>query len=180
MTSDEARQCVALLIASFPRGAPNELGQELFASAIADLDGTQAMVAYRVMVKTREKPFTPSVAEFRRAVLSVANPDLHMPPELAWAEVIRAVGRFGAHRKPSFPPITELAIAAIGWGEICSCQYSQLAVIRAQFREAYRAAQESSYREEASHDAQKQLSEGTDSYTPEALPQSSETGAKDD
>ena len=103
---------------------------------LADIDRDDAIAALKAL-KIGGKPFAPDVAEIRRTVTG--------PPrrwEDALAELGQAIGRIGAYgAAPRFAdPALDRVVTERGWKALCLAVYAD-STWRAQFRDAYTAAQ---------------------------------------
>lgn len=108
----------------------------VYAELLADLAPEELERACWRLCQTGGR-FLPTVAEIRSAV---AEARCALPAaELAWREVLAAVGRYGRDRRPewSSPAIAE-AVEAVGWRDICLS--TTIGVERAHFLRAYGAA----------------------------------------
>ena len=92
----------------------------------------------RVVAKSE---WFPSVAAIRGECANAAV-DAYPEPELAWGEVLSEIRRVGMNREPAFEnPHTAAAVEAMGWRALCLSDEGDI-VVRAQFREAYRASRD--------------------------------------
>ena len=108
-----------------------------YARQLARYDAAQAGEAIDECVRTSE--FIPTVAAIVGA-LERRSLDA-MPATLAWAEVQKAIGRYGHNRTPTFSnPLVSAAVAAMGWRALCKSTEGDPAT-RAQFRMAYESAE---------------------------------------
>jgi hypothetical protein len=113
---------------------------------VADL-GRGDVIAALKAVKIGGKPFAPDISEIRATVVG--------PPrrwEDALAELGDAVGRVGAYgQRPVFADAAlERVVAERGWRALCMAVYGD-ATWRAQFRDAYTAAQRAKHTQEVRH-----------------------------
>jgi hypothetical protein len=134
--SSKAAMARALSVASLAYGQELERNRvAIYCECLADLDVEDVEDALRRLIAVSK--WWPSVAEIREEVAMLAVADLP-EPELAWAEVLRAVARDGAYRAPCFEheEIAE-AVRAIGWRDICL--EANVTSTRARFIDAYTA-----------------------------------------
>lgn len=92
--------------------------------------------------------FLPSVAAIRKAAAALVEPDQDVGLK-QWGEVLRAIGRVGAHRPaPTFAdPITDQCVRSLGWAELCASENAT--ADRARFIEAYNSIAATRQREAA-------------------------------
>ncbi len=117
MTSDEARDLVAIIAATWTRPPVSEATVYAYAFGLADLDHAAAKEAVRSLMQTSR--FLPTIAEVRERAVEqrVALPS----PEEAWGIVRRAIGALGMYRTPVFDcDEIQAAVNAIGWRSICT------------------------------------------------------------
>lgn len=146
MKRSEAAKLIGILMASYPHAKipQPEATASAYEEFLLDLDAAAATRAVKRLIA--ESKFFPSIAEIRDRVASSAINA--RPAELAWGDVLHAVGRVGIYRTPEFDdPCTAIAVSSLGWRQICNADESEHGVMRAQFREAYKRAQELAKRE---------------------------------
>lgn len=137
MTESEALKLVAVLAAAYPRQAMGQASIRAYASMLGDLDYPETDAAVRRIICSSK--WLPSIAEVRAEVAEAAC-GLE-PGEMAWGEVQRAIGRWGAARTPEWStPELAAAVGDIGWRNIC--HDTNVASTRARLIEAYRARRE--------------------------------------
>lgn len=136
MTQQEAAALVAVLKAAYPR-QPIELETvRVYGQMLADLEYEDVERAAREHMAA--SPYFPAISELRERATRPAG---LLDADQAWAEVRTAVGRWGRDREPQWPtPQVAVAVTAIGWQHICNTPEDQLGTLRAQFRDAYKAA----------------------------------------
>lgn len=138
MTPREWTRCCALLTRLWPQ-RPMEPGPaEAFYPLLADLDVTTVAAAIQTYALGTDATWPPTVGQIRAAA---------RPPRRAWDEAlgelratVRAVGAYSP--PPTFDdPALQRVVNAYGW-ERCCWQNSDDPTVRAQFRDAYHAAQD--------------------------------------
>lgn len=138
MTPSEWAKCCALITKLWPHRPMPPESVEAWYLLLADLDGAQVAAAIQACALRPGADWPPSVGALR---------DAAMPPRRDWedaiAELRATVRAVGAHASPPAfsDPALARVVAVYGW-ERCCWQNTADPVVRAQFREAYRAAQE--------------------------------------
>lgn len=136
MRPEEAGVVLDMLVAAFPMRVMSEETVQLYAIFLADVDLDTGIEAVARWI-ARETKF-PAIAELRawcEVVRGKGPPDA----DQAYAEVLRAVSRWGSRATPqwSHPAVSE-AVDAIGWRDICMSDNPP--ALRAHFERAYVAA----------------------------------------
>lgn len=141
MTEVQAQQIMTVLVdnyrASIYLGGDTLVGlMAAYRYHLLDLD--YATTDAVILGITRTKAKFPSVAEIRQAYFARLLGPVKSGAE-AWAEVMRAVGRYGAYREPQFDdPLVARVVGWFGWRALC---LSENAVAdRARFIEAFERA----------------------------------------
>ena len=134
MTRDDALKVVSVLFGAWAR-KPDRGMATAYVECITDLDYHACMRALRRLIcEGTEHP--PPVGKLRQAVLRDCAPELFVPAEAAWSEVLRAVSRWGLRGKPTWSSaVVEQAVGEIGWNTICNSVC--IGVERAHFVRAY-------------------------------------------
>lgn len=138
MTPSQAGVVLDALVAAFPRYVMSEETVRIYARFLVDVRLEDAVAAVAKWI-AREQRF-PMIAELREACAAVSGDG---PPDAdrAFAEVLRAVSRWGAWGEPRFSHSSiKEAVEAIGWRELCLTKHDDHAALRAHFRQAYDAA----------------------------------------
>lgn len=136
MTPAQAKTLVACLMAAFPRQQVSRRTLDVYARLLGDLDADKAAAAVKRLAQTTR--WFPTVSEIRE---EYARAQSNMPPpELAWAEVVRELGRVGPAGSPSFSceAVGYAVRATGGWEYLCTSERNPWD--RARFIDAYRAA----------------------------------------
>lgn len=141
MTQDEVSEYVVLVLASWPAAPTMDATALQYERGLCDLDKRVAWTALQRLQRTCRR--LPSVAEIRQEARKLSHPETERPAELAWEIVLEAVRRRGWPRPPTWkdPAIARAVRAVGGWQQLCDSRVRDHGVLRAQFRDAYRAAQ---------------------------------------
>lgn len=138
MTPTEATQIVGMALAAYPTQAAKISGdavmamRAMWADLFADMDF--AAVKAALLVHCRTAKFLPSPAEIRELVTRGAQTG--RSGLAAWADVLKAISRYGVHRVPQFDdPLVKRAVASVGWSAICNSE--EPGVERAHFAKVY-------------------------------------------
>lgn len=140
MTTDETKQILRLVCAAYPSQRQKMTARDLHAmldvwsAALADIpfDDAQKAVA-RIVCSSK---WMPSIAEFRAEVGEMHAGAVRKGGE-AWGDVLKAVGRFGSGRSPTFDdPLVAYCVDSIGWRSICMSDETDPAP-RARFIDLY-------------------------------------------
>lgn len=118
MTKLEASRLVAMLVATFRPARWDELSQQVFESAIEDLDFELAKRAVsRLLTVAR---FMPVPAEIREAATELKLGPTR-PGGEAWGDVLDAIRRVGGYApQPDFAdPLVGECVNAFGWRALC-------------------------------------------------------------
>jgi len=136
MTKIETAKLLAVLAAAFPRFDVDDLKVRVWHEMLGDLDYVTANIAAKKLIL--ENTFAPSIAEVRKAVMEILNPD-GMTAAEAWGEVERAVRTYGYYRETealeSMSPSVAKVVKYIGWQNICLNE--EPGVVRGQFLKMY-------------------------------------------
>jgi len=134
MKESEITRILSILQVAYPQRPMAPAAQRLYAEMLADLEGAETLHAVKALVLTRESEWYPTIAEIRRAV--VAQREQLPPPDAAWAEVQRAISKWGRYRAPKWThPAIDRAVDAIGWQAICDSTEPE--ILRAQFVKSF-------------------------------------------
>lgn len=146
MTKIETAKLLAVLAAAFPRFEVDDLKVQVWHEMLRDLDYSLVSLAIKKLIS--ESTFAPAIAEVRKAVAEILNPD-GMTAAEAWGEVERAVRTYGYYQETkameSLSPRTAKVVRQIGWREICLNE--EPGVVRGQFLKMYQQVQERDHRE---------------------------------
>jgi len=135
MTEAEALSIVAVLAASYTKHDLTQANLNAYSAMLQDLDFVATGEAVKRLV-CKAKWF-PSISEIRTEVAEAKCAGI-IEPELAWAEVLKAIGRYGLGGSPQWStPVMAFAVDAVGWRSICLDE--NVASTRARFIDAYRA-----------------------------------------
>jgi hypothetical protein len=133
VTAVEAAKLVAAMIAAFPQARVTPGTSPVYERMLADLDYVAAQAAVERLIATSR--FMPTVAELRSTVLDLTHGE-RRPGGEAWGDVLKAIGRVGKYRTPTFADQSVArAVTALGWENICDSD-NQVAD-RARFIELY-------------------------------------------
>jgi len=136
MTKTETAKLLAVLAAAFPRFEVDDLKVQVWHEMLGDLDYSLANLAIKKLIL--ESTFAPAIAEVRKAVAEILNPD-GMTAAEGWGEVERAIRLYGYYRETealaSLSPMTAKVVRCMGWREICLSE--EPGVIRGQFLKMY-------------------------------------------
>lgn len=136
MTKIETAKLLAVLAAAFPRFEVDDLKVQVWHEMLGDLDYSLASLAIKKLIL--ENTFAPAIAEVRKAVAEILNPD-GMTAAEGWGEVERAIRLYGYYRETealeSMSPMTAKVVRCMDWREICLSE--EPGVIRGQFLKMY-------------------------------------------
>lgn len=136
MTKIETAKLLAVLAAAFPRFEVDDLKVQVWHEMLGDLDYSLASLAIKKLIL--ESTFAPAIAEVRKAVAEVLNPD-GMTAAEGWGEVERAIRLYGYCRETealeSMSPRVAKVVKYIGWQNICLNE--EPGVVRGQFLKMY-------------------------------------------
>jgi hypothetical protein len=138
MTREEATALLGMAKANWPRTEVTLDMVGLWASMLEDMSATEGARALQEHMAT--SAFWPTVADIRgRATRRELGAQ---PAELVWAEVMAQVSANGQRRPWVYSsPLVERAVEAIGGPRaICLADESKMDAMKAQLRDAYRAA----------------------------------------
>ena len=96
MTKGETAKLLAVLAAAFPRFEVDDLKVQVWHEMLGDLDYSLASLAIKKLIL--ESTFAPAIAEVRKAVAEILNPE-GMTAAEAWGEVERAIRIYGCYRE---------------------------------------------------------------------------------
>jgi len=137
MTKGEVAKLLAVLAASYPKFEVDDLKVHVWHEMLSDIDYSIASTAIKKLIM--QNTFPPSIAEVRKAVTELMNPEQVTSSE-AWGEVIRAMRNFGYYREEealaSMSPTTARVVRYMGWREICMSE-EPAGVLRGQFLKMY-------------------------------------------
>ncbi len=146
MTKIETAKLLAVLAAAFPRFEVDDLKVQVWHEMLGDLDYSLASLAIKKLIL--ENTFAPAIAEVRKAVMEILNPD-GMTAAEGWGEVERAIRIYGYYREAealeSMSPRVAKVVKFIGWQNICLNE--EPGVVRGQFLKMYQQVQERDHRE---------------------------------
>ena len=138
MKPDEAGVVLDALVAAFPRYVMSAETVQLYARFLVDVKLDDAIAAVAKWI-AREQRF-PLISELREACANAAG-DGAPDADQAFAEVLRAVAKWGAWGEPQFThSAIRDAVNAIGWRSLCLTETGDHGTLRAHFRSAYDAA----------------------------------------
>lgn len=127
-----ALEQVAVLRSYFPDSRIDDLGVELYARALIDLDPNDLAAGVARCVATLDR--FPTVAQIRAATCDVG--DRFPTAADAWGEVEKRFGDHGQRRLPRWSHwLIALAVDRMGWQRMCVS--TETDVIRGQFFKAY-------------------------------------------
>lgn len=139
MTIDEWLECCALIGELWPHKPMPPSSAETWYELLADLDGRTVATAIRTYATGPDATWPPSLGQIRQAA---------QPPRRPWSDALAdmsaTICRVGAYQRP--PDFGDAAIDAYiasagGWQTLCATFNSNDPTVRAQFRDAYTAAQ---------------------------------------
>lgn len=138
-TRDEVKALLAIIAAAYGdkfRLAPKTL--DVYADLLADVPIDLLKTATRQHIADKDWP--PTVAELRRLTRQLDGPTLP-DADMAWSEVIRAIGAVGHTGTPTFShaTIAEAVRGMGGWQLMCAMEIGDTATHRAQFRDVFNA-----------------------------------------
>lgn len=136
MTKGEVAKLLVVLAASYPRFEVDDVKVQVWYEMLGDLDYAVASMVVKKIIM--QNTFPPAIAEVRKAVTELMNPEQVTSSE-AWGEVTRAIRNYGYYREEealaSMSPITAQLVRYMGWREICMSE--DIGVIRGQFLRMY-------------------------------------------
>jgi len=136
MTKGEVAKLLVVLAASYPKFEVDDVKVQVWYEMLGDLDYAVASMAVKKIIM--QNTFPPAIAEVRKAVTELMNPEQVTSSE-AWGEVTRAIRNYGYYREEealaSMSPITAQLVRYMGWREICMSE--DIGVIRGQFLRMY-------------------------------------------
>jgi hypothetical protein len=136
MTKGEVAKLLVVLAASYPRFEVDDVKVQVWYEMLGDLDYAVASMAVKKIIM--QNTFPPAIAEVRKAVTELMNPEQVTSSE-AWGEVTRAIRNYGYYREgealASMSPTTAQVVRYMGWREICMSE--DIGVIRGQFLRMY-------------------------------------------
>lgn len=136
MTPAEAGVLLDALVAAFPRSNMSAETAQIYARFMIDIPADVGANAVARWI-ARGRTF-PLIADLREAC---EQHDGSGPPDAdrAFAEVMRAVGRWGIYGEPKWShPAIGQAVDSITWREVCMSEHAPS--LRAHFTKAYEAA----------------------------------------
>lgn len=154
MNKHEMHEIFKLVIAGWPsqrqRIDDDDMAAmtSLYAAGLMDLDAGVVRKAIERVVRTAK--FMPTVAEIREAAGVVVSGD-QITGLTAWGEVVRAIGKHGAYKRPGSAldveqgradfaienPLTLRVIRSLSWQALCSGTISTQTSDRARFADEY-------------------------------------------
>lgn len=133
MSPEEAGVVLDALVAAFPDRVMSEDTVRIYARFLVDIDLEVALGAVAQWIARCRK--FPMIADLRELCDPSPPPD----GDRAFAEVMRAVGRFGVYASPVFSHVAIAeAVESITWREVCMSEHPPS--LRAHFAKAYDAA----------------------------------------
>jgi len=136
MTKGEVAKLLVVLAASYPKFEVDDVKVQVWYEMLGDLDYAVASMAVKKIIM--QNTFPPAIAEVRKAVTELMNPEQVTSSE-AWGEVTRAIRNYGYYREgealASMSPTTAQVVRYMGWREICMSE--DIGVIRGQFLRMY-------------------------------------------
>lgn len=118
MKLSEAVRIVSRLQAAYPRQEYPDSTAEIYAGALLDLEAEDVEHAAVYLVRTSK--WFPTISEIRERV---AEDRADLPePEMAWAEVREAIGRYGLDQTRPAWSCAEIgdAVRVLGWRTLCT------------------------------------------------------------
>lgn len=149
MTSDNAKACIKLLLASYPgqrmrmSDADVTAMVDAYAGGLMHLDDVSVRRAITALVLTEK--WLPTIAQIVAKVSEQRGGRKREGGE-AWGDVVQAIRRYGYVRQPGTDfqfndPIVARAVRAFGWPELCASENT--VADRARFIELYSQLAES-------------------------------------
>jgi len=146
MTKGEIAKILAVLAAAYPKFEVDDVKVQVWYEMLGDLEYSIVNIAIKKLIM--QNTFPPSIAEVRKAVTELMNPEQVTSSE-AWGEVTRAIRNYGYYCEEealaSMSPITAQLVRYMGWREICMSE--DIGVIRGQFLKMYQQVRERDRRE---------------------------------
>ena len=122
MTPQQAGVVLDALVAAFPRTMMSEETVRMYARFLVDFEIEHAVAAVAKWI-AREQRF-PQISELRESCAAAAG---NGPPDAdrAFAEVMRAVSKYGQYQEPRFThSAIRQAVESITWREICLSEHA--------------------------------------------------------
>lgn len=140
MTQAEWLDCCALISALWPHRPLDPAAAQAWYPMLADLPGPRVESAVRAIALEADSTWPPSLGQLR-----VAAEPADRPWEGAFADLRRLVARHGSYApRPDPDEVADEALSAVidayGWRASCMLEPAD-PTVRAQWRDAYRAAQ---------------------------------------
>ena len=136
MTKGEVAKLLVVLAASYPKFEVDDVKVQVWHEMLGDLDYAVASMAVKKIIM--QNTFPPAIAEVRKAVTELMNPEQVTSSE-AWGEVTRAIRNYGYYREgealASMSPTTAQVVRYMGWREICLSEEPE--ILRAHFLKMY-------------------------------------------
>ena len=136
MTKGEVAKLLAVLAAAYPKFEVHDVKVQVWHEMLGDIDYAVANMAVKKIIM--QNTFPPAIAEVRKAVTELMNPEQVTSSE-AWGEVTSAIRNYGYYREEealaSMSPTTAQLVRYMGWREICMSE--DIGVIRGQFLRMY-------------------------------------------
>jgi hypothetical protein len=148
MTTEEAGKLLFLMRSQWPDTVITKETTKMWAIVLGDVSYESIELAFYAHCRTSK--WAPKPAELLELIAEATVGGESW--ESAWDELMLAVRRYGSYLfafdKPPATwtgwstPEVEAAVRHIGYLEVCQSEIDQLGVLRAQFRDAYRNAQQ--------------------------------------
>lgn len=148
MTTNEASKLLFLMRSQWPDTVITDDTIKMWAIVLGDVPYESIELAFYAHCRTSK--WAPKPAELLELIAEATVGGESW--ESAWDELMTAVRRYGSYLFAfDTPPATwtgwstpevEAAVRHIGYLEVCQSEIDQLGVLRAQFRDAYRNAQQ--------------------------------------
>ena len=123
-----------------------ELGQaqmDFYVEMLQDIQPEIVAIAVRKLINSSK--FLPTIAEIREAANAAANiayERTSLDADQAWGIVQKAIKSVGQYERPSFDDaVLAETVDNLGWKEICQTPVDDTAILRAQFRKAFKTNQ---------------------------------------
>lgn len=151
--TQEQEKAVAMLRLAFSNFTTAQA--QVYQEVLADIPGALLQKAVLILLKTSK--FPPTIAEIREKAEEIRDMALGKDApnaERAWSDVIAAISRYGANRKPKFSdPICAAAVSCMGWMNLCMTPTDSISIIRAQFCKFYKVEAERRKKERQIHES---------------------------
>ena len=143
MQREEWDQIVAIMATNWPHQPPTDGAIEKWYADLADRDGRQVLSAVEAIYRDGAE-FPPNGGQIlaKLSELERDDPDHGQ----AWALAMKAVQRFGFYRAEAGlawldeqSPAVGTAVLRFGYDALCHADIEDIATVRAQFREVYKA-----------------------------------------